>query len=255
MVGLNLNPLAGLFSDTLQVIVKPLEHVLHPVKPNHFWERFAATTAQVGPVVQLNRTVGVVVIPLTKQTSGFYSSIDQTVDGWYRHVGVNVPIVHALDEVNAAFVILKNPVEEVALSPVVPGDLGTKHVGADAGSRADDVIRAHVLIVLFVAVNTVRPVDTVVHDGCPRFRRTVFPHEFFHANKTRNRDDGLQVIMLGPKHGRLPRCAAVVGFADQRYGAIGPWLFCQPSHSSIVPELFGVAHQIHAVIAPSGTRD
>ena len=58
--------------------------------------------------------------------------------------------------------------------------------------------------------------------------------------------------MLGPKHGRLPRCAAVVGFTDQRYGAIGPWLFCQPSHGSIVPELFSVTHQIHAVIAPSG---
>ena len=58
--------------------------------------------------------------------------------------------------------------------------------------------------------------------------------------------------MFGTKHRRLPGRAAVVGFTDESHSTVGPTLFSKPSHGRIVAQLFGVAHQVHAVIASTG---
>ena len=108
-------------------------------------------------------------IPLAKQASRLNARIDESIDGGYSHVRVYVPIVHALYQVHASFVVLEDAVEEIALFPIRPSNFRAKHVRAHTGTGSDDVIRAHVLIVFFIPVYAVRSVDTVVHDGCTSF--------------------------------------------------------------------------------------
>ena len=222
MVGLDFYPLSGLLTDVLEVVVKPLEHVLHPVKTNHLGKRFTSTAAQIGTVVELDRSVGIVVIPLTKQSTRLNACIDEAIDGRDGHVRIDVPVVHALNEVDTSFVILKHTVKEIPLGPIIACDFRAEHVSTHAGARTNDVIGTQILIVLFVAVNAVRPVDSVVHDGGPRFRGPVFPHQFLHADESRDGHDGFQIIVVCTKHRCLPRRAAVVRFTDECNSAVRP---------------------------------
>ena len=81
-------------------------------------------------------------VPLPEQTAGFDTAIDEPIDGWDGHVRVNVPIVHALNQVNAPLVVLKHPVKEVPFFPVGASNLRTEHVSAYASTWTYDVIRA-----------------------------------------------------------------------------------------------------------------
>ena len=244
----------GLLTDVLQVVVKPLEHILHPVKTNHLGKRFTTASTQVGTVVELNRSIGIVVIPLAKQSARLNTCINEAIDGRDGHVRIDVPVMHALDEVDASFVILKHPVKEISLSPIIACDFRAEHVSTDTGARADDVIRAQILIVLFVPVNPVRSVDAVVHDGSSGFGGPVFPHQFFHADESGDGHDGFQIIVLCTKHRCLPRRAAVVRFTDECNSAVRPRLFPEPAHGCVVSKLFGIPHEIHAVVASTGAR-
>ena len=120
--------------DSFEVVVKPFQHVLHPIKSNHLWKGFTSSAAQFRPVVKLHGTVWVIMVPLPKQSTGFDTAVDEPIDGGNGHVRVNVPIMHALNQVNAPLVVLEHPVEEVPFLPVGACDLRTEHVSAYAST-------------------------------------------------------------------------------------------------------------------------
>ena len=192
-------------------------------------------------------------IPLAKQALCIDACILQSVDGRNRHVRVDVPIVHALNQVNAALVIFDHSVEEITFCPIITCNFRTKNVGRNASSGPYEIIWAYVLVIFLITVDSVGPIDTIVHDGGTGFRRAVSPHQFLDTDETRDWHDCLEVIMLCSKHSSLPRCAAVVGFSNHANSAVGPILFPKPANCCIVAELLCVAHEVHTVVRATRT--
>ena len=94
-------------------------------------------------------------VPLTKQSLRIDSSVFESIHCRHRHVWVDIPIMHALNQINAALVIVQNPFKEVPFSPVIAGHFRAEHVRSNACTWAEDVIRAEVLVILFIAIQSV----------------------------------------------------------------------------------------------------
>ena len=171
------------------------------------------------------------------------------------HVRIDVPILHALDDVNRALVVLKGPIKEGALGPVIVAAVGhhaAGEVGGGAIGVAFEVAFAQRVAVLAVAVDAERAVHAVVHDHATRFHAAVAPHEVVDADQTRHGHDGREVRVA--EGGRLPRRAAVVGLADEPDASVGPSLRTEPRHCSVDAALFVGAHEVHAVVGFTGAK-
>ena len=94
-------------------------------------------------------------VPLAKQPLCVYTSVFESIHRRHRHVWVNVPIMHALNQINTALIIVQNTIKEVSFSPVITGHFRAEHVRSNASTGADDVIRAEVLVILFIAIQSV----------------------------------------------------------------------------------------------------
>ena len=135
VVGLNLNPQAGLVADSLEVVVEPLQQILHPVESRHLRVGLAPT-ALARSVEVVVRAVRVVVVPLSEQSLGIDSVLLQDIDRGHRHVRVDVPVVHPLNQVYRAVVVVQYALQEVALLPVGAHGLATPHVRSRARGRS-----------------------------------------------------------------------------------------------------------------------
>ena len=56
--------------------------------------------------------------PLSCKCLDFNASISDLLMHWERHVWVNIPILHALNQIHRTVVILEDTIEERAFSPV-----------------------------------------------------------------------------------------------------------------------------------------
>ena len=143
--------------------------------------------------------------PLTGQCLDFNTSLFDDLVGGEGHVRVNVPILHALNDVDRAVVILNHTVKEGTLGPVIVAGVG--HHAARKVSRWTVDVAFHVALtervsVFTVAVNTEGTVDAVVHDHPSCFHAAVAPHQLVDANKAGHGDDGGEVRVA--KSGGLP---------------------------------------------------
>ena len=142
------------------------------------------------------RAVGVVVSPLTGQRLDLNASVFNDLVSGEGHVRVNVPVLHALNDVDRAVVVLNHAVQEGAFSPVVVagiGDHATGQVGCWAVEVALHVALTKGVRVFCIAVDTERAVDAVVHDHAACFHAAVAPHQLVDANQTRHGHDGGEV--------------------------------------------------------------
>ena len=127
--------------------------------------------------------------------------------GGKRHVRVNVPVLHPLNDVNRAVVVRQHTVKERTLRPVIVagvGDHPARQVRCGSVDVPFEVTFAQGVGVFAVAVNTKRPVDAVVHDHTTSLHASVSPHQFVNADEARHRHDGGKVGVA--KSGRLPGC-------------------------------------------------
>ena len=145
--------------------------------------------------------------PLACQRLNLNPSVLNLLMDGEGHVWVNVPILHALDEVDRTVVILHDSVEEGTLSPVVVSSIGHHAARKISGWSVDvalEVSFAQSMGVLAVPIDAKRTVDAVVHDGSTGFHASISPHQFVNANEPRHGHDGGQVRVA--KGRRLPRC-------------------------------------------------
>ena len=176
LVGLDFDEKAGLLAYSLKVPIEPLQQVLHPVEPHHL--RVGLPPPALPRTIEVVvRPVRVIVVPLAEKPLRLDARVLQLVDHGNGHVGVHVPIVHPLDQVDRTPVVVQHPVKEVPLLPVRSSRLPSPHVGSHPGAWADDVVGAHVAYVLLVAVDSVGAVDAVVHYRGSGLAAAVLPHE------------------------------------------------------------------------------
>ena len=134
--------------------------------------------------------------PLTSQCLDFNTGRLDNLVGGEGHVRVDVPILHALNDVDRAVVILNHTVKEGALSPVIVAGIGhhaSRKVGCWPVHIAFEVPLAQRVSVFTVAVNTEGTVDAVVHDHPSCFHAAVAPHQFVDANEAGHGNDGGEV--------------------------------------------------------------
>ena len=96
-------------------------------------------------------SVRIIVSPLACECFDFDACIFNELVGWEGHVRVNVPILHALNDVDGAVVILQHPVEEGTFGPVIVTGVGhhaSRKVGGWAVHVAFDVSLAKGVSVL-----------------------------------------------------------------------------------------------------------
>ena len=145
-------------------------------------------------------------IPLTKQPLCFDTCINERVHCWNCHVWVNVPIMHALNQIDRALIIREHSIEEISFCPVISEYLRTKQVCRRSCSRSNQIIRTNILVILLVTINAIRPINTVMHNRGSSFSAAISPHEFLDTDEPGNWDDCFQIIVFISKHCRLPWC-------------------------------------------------
>ncbi|CAI8312415.1 MAG: Uncharacterised protein [Marine Group II euryarchaeote MED-G33] len=207
LIGLNLNTQPWFFTLIFEVIGKPLEQVLHPIHSDHLRICLNASSNTTSLIHDI-RPVRIVVVPLSKQPLRFDTMVVKEINRRDCHVWINVPIMHSLNEIHAAIVIVQHPFQEVSLSPISSCGFTTPHVCSKPRARANDVVWTCILQVFSIPIYTVTPIDTVVHNGCTRFTTAIPPHEFHDPDKPRNWNNCREVLIS--KHCSLPRCTSVV---------------------------------------------
>ena len=194
-VVLDLGNQSGLGAFTHEVVVEPLEQVVGPVPPQCVGERLCAPTAVQALVIAA--AVWVMVAPLTIQALDLEPGLDHRVMDREGHVWVDVPVLHPMDDVDGATVILNGSGEEVPLLPVIascPSEVVTCQVSPNACIISLEVTLTRVLGVLEVAIEPEAAVDAVVHDGAPSLHTAVSPHQVMDPNQSGHRHDCPKIL-------------------------------------------------------------
>ena len=235
VMGLYLHHRLGLLADVLQIVVEPSVEFHRPVHAAHVGIGFCTVTASHFAVsIGL---IGIIVGPLPGDGSSIDAGVPHELVGRESMVGVDVPVLHAPNEVNAALVIGKHIGQVTTLVPVIvpfcASNFGTGPSG-ERVERTDDIVGAHPHIV-GGGVGGCAFVKGVVEHGSA-LRRAVSIEHFLDTNRARDGNDGLEVrrgLLSGFPVGR-----AGVGFAHQTHVSVGPLLLPQPVNHALDAGLF-----------------
>ena len=125
--------------------------------------------------------------PLSGKGFDFDAGLFDQLVGWEGHVRVDVPVLHALNDVDRPVVILNDSVEEGAFGPVIVAGIGhhpTRKISCWSVHVAFEVALAQRVGVFAVAVNTKGAVHTVVHDHATGFHAAITPHQLVNTDES-----------------------------------------------------------------------
>ena len=153
----------GLGSNAFEVILEPFKEVLAPIPTRHVVDGFAAISGIL--IVVLCPLIGIIMLPLPEHSSDLKSFIDEGLIPREYLVGVNVPILHALDPVDAPVVILQGLGNMFSLVVII------RHIGVKfpsticdwAGEESFDDVGANVVKIVFVIVDGAAEIIHVHH--------------------------------------------------------------------------------------------
>ena len=98
MVVLHLNTKGWCSSLSTEVPIKPIQHLVSPVPSERVGISLGSFTRRKPAVAGF--TVGIIVGPLTGQRFDLNASVLNLLMNGEGHVGVDVPVLHALNEVD-----------------------------------------------------------------------------------------------------------------------------------------------------------
>ena len=190
--------------------------------------------------------VGVVVRPLAGDGSGVDASVPHQLVGREGVVGVDVPVLHAPHEVDAAVVVGQHVGQVAPFIPVIVPLSAAEFCtgpGRQGVERADDVVGAHAQIIAG-RIRGCAFVQGIVKHGTGLGGAVSIEH-FLDANRARDGHDRLEV-------GRgllccFPVGCACVGLAHQADVAVRPLLLAQPVHDALNAGLFAQSLDVLAV--------
>ena len=192
------------------------------------------------------RLVGVVVRPLAGDGSSVDAGVPHQLVRREGVVGVDVPVLHAPHEVDAAVVVGQHVGQVAPFIPVIvplsAAEFSTGP-GRQGVERADDVVGAHAQIIAG-RIRGCTFVEGIVKHGAGLGGAVSIEH-FLDANRARDGHDRLEV-------GRgllrsFPVGCACVGLAHQADVAVRPFLLAQPVHDALNAGLFAQSLDVLAV--------
>ena len=247
----------GALTDAFQVVFHPLEQILTPIPTGHVLNGLASVSRFL--VVVFAPLVGIVVFPLAEHPADLVACIDVGLVpmGSRRAtkdlMRVNIPILHALNPVDAAVVGAEGFVDVAALVVIVVhvGVKLTETVACWTSKEAFENITAHVVQVIAVVVENGPPV-VGVHHLASCLGAAVFVQQRTQCGRTRNGNDGLQVFT--PLSGGLPSRRPFVGFAVNGHVAVAPVLRAEPFHRFVNALTLSVTSVVETACALFGGK-
>ena len=216
-----------LLTDTFQIVLHPFEQVLTPVPPCHVLNGFTTVTRILGIV--FGPLVGIIVLPLTDHSSNVVSIVDvllipiDTRRSTKDHVRVNVPILKALNPVDASIVLAQCLVDVASLIVVIVHvrvEFAKPIARWSCKESFNDVPTQVVKIITVVIEN--RPSVIGVHHLASCFCATILVEEWSKSSCTGYGNDGFQI--LAALCSSFPCGCAFVGFPIDSDMAIAPIL-------------------------------